>query len=79
MIGRVKAPRKTEEKSGIYRIDCHDCDTYYVGQTIRRLGERIREHSWACISQRVDRSAVAIHCQENGHQKGGYEILCKKC
>jgi len=28
----------------VYKIECKDCETSYVGQTKRRLTTRIREH-----------------------------------
>ena len=42
-LGKDKC--KTGENTNVvYRIDCNDCDTNYVGQTGRRLDIRIRVH-----------------------------------
>ena len=76
MIGQVKVPRRDDEKSGIYRIDCQECDSYYIGQTTRRLQERIKEHTRACNGM-AGNSTVAVHCAEMDpeHHKGGHKMV----
>lgn len=32
------------DRSGVYRIQCDDCQAIYIGETGRRLGTRINEH-----------------------------------
>lgn len=43
-ILRHKRSTPTERKSGIYRINCNDCDRFYIGQPGRALKERFKEH-----------------------------------
>lgn len=37
-----KAP--IEEKTGIYKLTCNDCDKFYIGQTGRKFKTRFKEH-----------------------------------
>ena len=42
----LKAPIENALKSGlVYRINCSQCDSCYVGQTTRHLLTRTKEHS----------------------------------
>lgn len=40
----VKKRRKLRYKNSIYEIYCKDTDTYYIGQTIKPITERISKH-----------------------------------
>lgn len=75
LIGRVKKKRPTENKSGIYNIECADCEGNYVGQTKRRVETRIKEHARALIKKEEDKSAMAAHCIEEGHSFNSYKLL----
>ena len=33
-----------EEKTGVYKLECDDCDKFYIGQTGRPSAERFKEH-----------------------------------
>ena len=37
-------PEKSECKSGIYKIECNDCDSIYIEQTGRSFSKRFAEH-----------------------------------
>lgn len=37
------------EISELYKRGCDDCDQIYVGQTMRSIETRIREHDWNMI------------------------------
>ena len=45
----------------VYKINCKDCEEFYIGKTYRRLSQRIKEHS---IS---DASALTKHAVLNNH------------
>jgi len=49
-------------KSGIYRLTCHDCPASYVGRTIKFLQTGTQEH--LC---RASTSAFGRHLLEEGH------------
>lgn len=77
ILGCVKRKKPAEERSGIYRIPCEDCDLEYIGQTKRRLETREKEHSRALNNKQINISSVAKHCIENGHEKGKIQLV--KC
>ena len=45
----------------VYKVDCKNCNEFYVGMTCRRLEQRMKEHSQS------DASALFQHCAECGH------------
>ena len=48
-----------EQRSGVvYEIPCSTCDKSYIGETIRRLGLRLKEHKDACRKCEKDKSAL---------------------
>ena len=58
---------KGQIHSGIvYEIPC-TCGKVYVGETIRRLGTRIKEHKEACQNCSLDKSAIAEHAWTEHH------------
>ena len=54
------------EKSGIYKIQCNDCDAIYIGKTRRALKTRVREHTRSITNQKKY-TGLAEHCIENQH------------
>ena len=46
-----------DRSSVVYKINCHDCDASYVGETERALKTRMSEH----------RRAIAQHAREHDH------------
>jgi len=57
-------------KSGIYKIKCSDCDSFYVGQTGRSFRTRYREHIQALKSQNLTsmKSTFAEHIMQSNHK-----------
>ena len=51
----------------VYKINCKDCDSSYVGQTKRQLKTRISEHR-ADIRKPSSPSVISIHRIENNHE-----------
>ena len=43
-ILRHKLPLPIEEKTGIYKLVCNDCNSFYIGQTGRGFYKRFRGH-----------------------------------
>ena len=60
---RIKSKNNFTE-TGIYKIPCKNCDKYYIGETGRSLGLRIKEHT---NMRDVNKSAVANHRFLIGH------------
>jgi hypothetical protein len=64
------------KKSGVYLLECDNCDAKYVGLTKRRIGTRKAEHVADCGKPLNPESAMAFHCiTENHEMKGGVKLL----
>lgn len=75
LLGSTKDKERREEfKSGIYQIDCGDCDAKYIGKTKRQLRIREKEHR-AAINKPCLKSAIGEHCRDNDHQIGSISLL----
>ena len=44
----------------VYKIPC-SCGKVYIGETIRRLETRLKEHCTACKKGEIEKSAIAEH------------------
>ena len=75
LLGSSKDRLTSDEKSGIYELDCKCCDLKYRGQTRRKSIERYKEHRHFYNSNKPERSAMAKHCIEEHHEMGGYKLL----
>jgi hypothetical protein len=53
-------------KSGIYQINCKDCNAIYLGQTGRSLKKRVSEHAKSIFNNKIN-SGFAEHCISNNH------------
>ena len=53
-------------KSGIYCINCNECDAFYYGQTGRNLRIRATEH-FKSITKEESTTGFSAHCIENNH------------
>ena len=53
-------------KSGIYQINCNDCDAIYIGQTGRCLQTRIKEHRHQILHNQR-KTGFAEHCIDHNH------------
>lgn len=58
-------------KSGVYKIECNDCDATYVGQTGRNIKTRMYEHR-RDVFKEEPKSAFAAHLKQSGHS-GNFE------
>lgn len=50
----------------VYKIDCKDCESTYVGMTSRPLKKRQYEHQY-CIKNKDVRSPLFLHKEDTGH------------
>lgn len=55
------------QKPGIYRLNCSDCNSVYIGQTCRNLEIRYKEHLNSYRLKHPERSNFAKHLIENNH------------
>ena len=59
--------------SGIYEINCQDCNAKYIGQTKRQLREREAEHN----NLKNKESAISRHITETGHKTREINLVKK--
>jgi len=69
-IGKILTNNKDKtdkiSKSGIYSINCNECNAFYYGQTGRNLGIRATEH-FKSISKGESMTGFSTHYIENNH------------
>jgi hypothetical protein len=75
IIGKLKDPIPMEEKAGVYEVNCESCESKYRGQTCRRCIDRYGEHERAFRLNQPKKSAIAMHCLEEGHKIGDFKLL----
>ena len=56
------------KKSGIYKINCKQCEKVYIGQTKINLETRTKEHFRNFRVNHRDQSAIASHFWNTGHE-----------
>ena len=67
MLTKVKDTLALEKKSKVvYQVPC-SCGEIYIGETLRRLETRMKEHRDACQKGTLEKSALAEHAWENHH------------
>ena len=68
LLSRPKDQVPDLQRSGVvYKIPCAVCSKVYIGQTGRRLCQRISEHKRAVKSTNFNSSALAEHAWSAGH------------
>lgn len=77
ILGNPKDKLRKEDRSGIYRINCGNCDKFYIGQTSRTIETRFKEHLTSFKNRRFEKSAIAQHMSFNKHdvRKENLELL----
>ena len=75
-----KRPAPPRVLGSVYSIKCSNCPWRYVGETGRTLQERQKEHARAIKEMDVQRSEVARHAVEDGHEVevSGMEVIDKE-
>ena len=56
------------KKSGVYKIDCKQCEKVYIGQTKRNVETRTNKHFGNLRLNHTDKSAIASHFWNTGHE-----------
>ena len=55
-----------EKQKSLKMIQC-SCGSFYIGEMVRRLGTRVKEHREACIHGDTKKSAVSEHAWTYQH------------
>lgn len=66
-LNNAKDKIKQTDMSGIYEINCNECEKKYIGQTKRALNTRFKEHLAHAKYGREEKSAIAAHSIYTGH------------
>ena len=56
-----------ETKNAIYKINCKNCDSVYIGESSKVVGDRVKEHS-SNVRRRYQGSLIYKHSNETGHE-----------
>ena len=69
-LSLINAKTKTAmlQKSGIYKLQCPQCNSVYIGQTSRNFDVRYNEHISAYRNKNPNRSHYAKHFLESQHK-----------
>ena len=59
-----RVSHRIRESKCIYKINCKDCNAFYIGKTCRIQGYRVKEHRTAC-TQKKENSVFYHHIQQN--------------
>ena len=57
---------KSLSPKGVYRINCNNCDKFYIGETGRSSAERIKEHKYDLRNNKLN-NAMFVHSLDNDH------------
>ncbi len=65
---RIKDPVDPSEQSSIiYRAQCKDSSSNYIGQASKTFTKRLKEHRSAIRNFNMKTSLMASHCVDTGH------------
>jgi len=62
-----KVTDKFKQSLVVYRINCSNCKSFYIGKTERILGNRLKEHSRKPTAKTPNPNAPYKHSVETGH------------
>ena len=66
-LTELKDVRNTQDNAGVvYKIDCNDCNSSYIGETGRQLKQRVSEHK-DDIVKKIHTSNVYHHVRDTSH------------
>ena len=57
---------KLDRSNVVYKINCQDCDSNYIGQSYRKLSFRLSEHR-GYVRKNCEKSVLARHAINSGH------------
>lgn len=68
LCNNIKDSTPELQKSGVYKINCADCNKLYIGKTKRTLETRLKEHLRAVKYKQTEKSALAHHFWTTNHE-----------
>ena len=67
LLGNPKDKEDELSRAGVYKIQCPECEAYYIGMTKRDIFSRFKEHLSSFNNVRPGTSCVADHISFTGH------------
>ena len=69
----VKSAKKdktptNKQKGVVYEIPCGECELTYVGETLRTVTDRVKDHRRAVVKDDIQASAIATHVWQEEHK-----------
>ncbi|KYN03341.1 hypothetical protein ALC62_05841, partial [Cyphomyrmex costatus] len=58
---------KMQRNNVVYKVECNNCDSSYVGQTKRKLITRVKEHKYNIRANPTRVTVLSEHCNQFGH------------
>lgn len=59
---------KLDKAGVVYEIPCKSCEKSYIGETIQKLGQRIRQHERSCdVTNNKALTALSKHARDTQH------------
>ena len=66
-LGHLKDSREaTEKNNAVYKINCKNCSCSYIGETIKKVGDRLKEHK-RNITTAYEQSQIFQHIRDSGY------------
>jgi hypothetical protein len=62
-----KLTDKFRQSRVIYRINCQDCSSFYIGKCERILGYRVKDHCRKSTPKTPNKNAPYVHAEQTGH------------
>ena len=56
----------TEKNNAVYKINCKNCSCSYIGETSKKVGDRLKEHK-RNITNAYEQSQIFQHIRDSGH------------
>ena len=68
LLNKINTTSKINDSlnNGIYKIECTDCNKFYVGQTKKQLKKRYSQHAYK--KSNIYKSNLATHAVNTGHE-----------
>jgi hypothetical protein len=64
---KKKKSKDAKQKGVIYQVPCEECDRVYIGETKKRLKDRLRQHK-DDVRLKRDTNAIYKHVMESDHE-----------
>ena len=57
----------TEKNNAVYKINCKNCSCSYIGETSKKVGDRLNKEHKRNITTACEQSQIFQHIRDSGH------------